>query len=103
MKLKQFINLVKGFQRLGTAQDEFLAGIPDSIVDYTIENEYVNALEHKVDILVDAVLEDKAEWFYYFVYEWKPGYHVTVDEKSYMLYTLEDIENFMALEFNWDA
>ena len=62
--------------------------------DFVIENRYTNLIEMENEYLLRKLLgENLCEDVFWFIYDWKPGYEVGIDNVTYKI---EDINSYMS-------
>lgn len=76
-------------------QDSYIRSIPSDINGAIYDNEYVNSLNQVIDMLIEHVFQEHSESVYWFLYDWKPNYHVAVNDVTKPIATLDDYIKFM--------
>ena len=77
-------------------RDAYLETIPQDLRSVVWENEYSENLQAENALLMlEAFGEQLNDWAGYFLYEWKPGFHVTDEHgKEFLLNSDEDYFEF---------
>lgn len=75
--------------------EEYLRSIPTDIQKAFCENEYVNQLGIINDVLLQCVFGDLSGEVYFFLYDWKEGFKIEVDDKEYIINCLDDFFQYI--------
>lgn len=81
--------------KLRTDADVFMNSIPSPINDAIFDNDYSNSQGLMIDMLTDEYFGKHAESVYWFLYEWKPGYTVSIDGKEKGINSLDEYIKWM--------
>lgn len=81
--------------QLRTDADVFIDSIPSPINEAIFDNDYSNAQGLMIDMLSDAYFGKHAESVNWFLYEWKPGYTVSIDGKETVIEYLDEYIEWM--------
>lgn len=61
--------------------------------DFIYDNQYVNSVAVENDFLIRKLFgEELTEDVFWFLYDWKPGYDITVNEVTY---NINDLESYI--------
>ena len=103
MKFEQFKKCFLELRAARAAQDEYLDKIPKDIFEAFFDNEYVNQYDKMINALVANLMTPQQEdWFFYFLYEWSPGYSITSNDKEFNPSNIEEVLEFCRTELEWD-
>ena len=88
--------LLKKLRTHQKQRDAYLETIPQDLRSVVFDNEYAENLQAENALLMAAVFGERLnDWVGYFLYEWKPGYHVTDEHgKEWKLESDEDYYKF---------
>lgn len=88
------VNLIT-FRNIG---DAWLQTIPSEIRSPFYENPYTNNILMGHDTLLNFALGDLTDDVMWFLYDWRPGFSIKVDEKEYIINDLDDYIQYLEAE-----
>jgi len=75
---------------------KYIDSIPRDIVSAFFDNEYVNnivtSLDNTLEILLGVDLFDEYAWF---VWDWKPGYSIEIQDHKYIINNIDDFMKYL--------
>ena len=75
---------------------KYIESIPKDIASAFIDNEYVNniatSLDNTLEILLGVDLFDEYAWF---VWDWKPGYTIEIQDHKYIINNIDDFMKYL--------
>jgi hypothetical protein len=75
---------------------KYIDSIPKDIVSAFFDNEYVNNIaitaENTLIILLGPDLYDEYTWF---VWDWKPGYTIEIQDNKYIINNIDDFMEYL--------
>lgn len=93
--LRHLLTDITTFRNIG---DAWLNTIPTEIRESFYENPYVNSILMEHDTLLKFTLGDLCDDVFWFLYDWKPGFHITVDDRQYIINDLNDYITYLETE-----
>lgn len=92
-ELRQLLETILKFRNEGA---EWVESLNSDIRPAFYENKYVNSILMEIDVLLKLAVGDKliddVEWF---LYEWKPGFTIQVDDQTYEINNLNDFMHYL--------
>lgn len=76
---------------------DWLEQLPRDIQSAFYENTYVNNILLDQDRLLKFAVGDLYEDIQWFLYDWKPGFEIQVNETEYIIETLDDYINYLVV------
>lgn len=74
---------------------DWIESLPREIQSVFYENTYVNNILLDHDRLLKFAVGDLYEDIQWFLYDWKPGYEIQVNETKYVIKTLDDYIDYL--------
>jgi len=75
---------------------KYIESIPKDIASAFFDNEYVNniatSLDNTLEILLGVDLFDEYAWF---VWDWKPGYSIEIQDHKYIINNIDDFMKYL--------
>lgn len=100
MKFSKFKEVVTQIRNIEDAKDRYMDSIPTDIRDAFFDNEYTNNQGLMFDVVFNALFgETLTEDVFWFLYEWKPGYSVTVEDREYKIETIDEYFEYIKKEY----
>jgi cobalamin-dependent methionine synthase I len=84
-----------------TARQEYIDRLPYDISAAFFDNQYVNSLSRTEELLIEKVFEDRAYAVYWFLYEWKPGMEVGMQNVKKKIDTVDQYIEWMTIMEGW--
>ena len=92
-ELHQLLETILKFRNEGT---EWVESLNSDIRSAFYENKYVNSILMEIDVLLKLAvgneLIDDVEWF---LYEWKPGFNIQIDDQTHEINNLGDFMRYL--------
>ena len=95
----QFIQIVLEYEKVRIA-NAHLDSYPSDYGELIVNDGYVNASMMFTERALEILLPDHYECLAWWMYEWKPGFIIRVDEKTYTIYNVDDYLTFK--QETWD-
>lgn len=98
IKSAELKNLLQTMMKLQKEEQEWLDLVPIEIRSVFHENSFVNKICIEHDHILKFALGDLYEDVQWFLYEWRPGFQLAVDYKSYEINNIDDFFNYLETE-----
>ena len=95
IKSSELRSLLHTLMELRRKEDEWVESLPGEIRSAFYENVYVNNILLEFDHLLKFAIGDLYEDVQWFLYDWKPGYEIQVNETKHVIKTLDDYMRYL--------
>lgn len=82
---------------------EYLDCIPRDINTFVVDNAYAVNMDQERDMLIKAIFGIWAESVEWFLYEWEPGYEVSIHGISTKIYNIDEYIDWIKKEEGFDC
>ncbi len=93
--LRAFINKVLGLEK---ESDDWLSTLNPEIAPAFFDNTYVNNTRFEFEAALKLTTGDLYDDISWFLFEWQPGFHITIDDKKYEINNVDDYFNYLETE-----
>ena len=101
VKLSKFKEVVSGLVELHQKNEEYLQSVPSDLREGVFDNEYTNNQGRQFDLVFKALFGNTfVEEVYWFLYDWKPGYHIEINGKEYRINNIDDYFKYIEEEYS---
>lgn len=101
LTFEEFSNLLKYLAIMRKDAQAYLDLIPEDIAQTIFDNNYANMQDRIIVKLLKTILKDYYEDVTWFLYDWKPGYTITVENTTYVINSLDDYLNYASKELEF--
>ena len=101
MDYSKFCKVVKALHAAELERRAFkntLAAMSRDDAAYACENKYVVSLEKSEHVLLRAIFKDLYQSVNWILWEWRPGFSLTVNGRAYVINTLDDYLDYAKAE-----
>ena len=81
--------------RQSCERDFYLDKVPVDLYSSVIDNGYVNSIVEERDMLLKLVFGDHTESVEWFLYEWQPGYEVSINGQATAIHSIDQYIQWM--------
>lgn len=101
LTFEEFTNLVKYLAAMRKDAQAYLDLVPEDIAATIFDNNYANLQDRIIVKLLKTILKDYYEDVSWFLYDWRPGYTITVKDTTYVINSIDDYLKYACAELEF--